>query len=365
VARNSVFEHVYAVVMAGGSGTRFWPLSRRKHPKQLLELFGRGSLLEQTIARLRPLVPPRRIYVFTNELVWREVRRRLPEIPPSQIVAEPAACNTAPTLGVAAHEIARRDPRGLMVVLPSDHVIARLAGFRRALRAACEVASTEGRSVVLGLKPTRPETGFGYVRLGARAGRVAGNEIFRVEEFTEKPPLAVARRYAASGRYLWNGGMFIWRVSTLLNNFHRFQPRMARQLARLAVAGGVRARSSFRRLFPRLEKISVDYALMEKISGIFAVAADIGWNDVGSWAVVYDLARRDREGNVRPGRSLSLDSRGNLVVSQDGKFVVTVGARDLVIVDTRDALLVCARGRSQDVGRAVQKLERLGMDELL
>jgi mannose-1-phosphate guanylyltransferase len=365
MARGSVFERAYAVVMAGGSGTRFWPLSRRKHPKQLLELFGRGTLLEQTVARLRPVIPPRRIYIFTNEQVWTEVCRRLPQIPSSQIVAEPAVRNTAPTLGVAAHEIARRDPQGLMVVLPSDHVIARPAAFRRALRAACELASTEGRSVVLGLKPTRPETGFGYVRLGARVGRVAGNDVFRVDRFTEKPRLAVARRYLASGRYLWNGGMFIWRVSTLLNNFQRFQPRMARQLARISAAGGVQSRSSFRRLFPRLEKISIDYALMEKISGIFAVAADIGWSDVGSWAVVYDLARRDREGNVRPGRSLSLDSRGNLVVSHRGKFVVTVGARDLVIVDTPDALLVCARDRSQAVGKAVQELERLGVDELL
>jgi mannose-1-phosphate guanylyltransferase len=252
-----------------------------------------------------------------------------------------------------------------MVVLPSDHVIARPAAFRRALRAACEVASTEGRSVVLGLKPTRPETGFGYVRLGARAGRVAGNEIYRVEKFTEKPPLAVARRYVASERYLWNGGIFIWRASTLLDNFQRFQPRMARQLTRIAAAGGVQSPSSFRRLFPRLEKVSIDYALMEKISGIFAVSADIGWNDVGSWAVVYELARRDQEGNVRPHRSLSLDSRGNLVVPDNGKFVVTVGARNLVIVDTPDALLVCARDRSQDMGRAVQELERLGMDKLL
>jgi len=364
MTRDSVFEHAYAVVMAGGSGTRFWPLSRRKHPKQLLELFGRGTLLQQTVARLQPVIPPRRIYVFTNELVWREVRRLLPDIPSSQVVAEPASRNTAPTLGVAAHEIARRDPQGLMVVLPSDHVIAKPAAYRQALRAACEVASTEGRSVVLGLRPSRPETGFGYVRLGARAGRVAGEEIFQVERFTEKPPLAVARRYVASGRYLWNGGMFIWRVSTLLNNFQRFQPRMAQQLARIASGGGVRARSSFRRIFPRLEKISIDYALMEKISGIFAVAADIGWNDVGSWIVVYELARRDREGNVLPGRSLSLDSRGTMVVSRR-KFVVTVGVQDLIIVDTPDALLVCARGRSQDVGRAVQELERLGMDELL
>jgi mannose-1-phosphate guanylyltransferase len=265
---------------------------------------------------------------------------------------------------VAAHEIARRDPEGLMVVLPSDHVINKPEEFRRVLRAACQVASTEGNSVVIGLKPTRPETGYGYVRLGARQGMAQRQEIFRVGKFTEKPPRVVARRYVASGRYLWNGGIFVWRASTLLANFKRFQPEMARHLERVAAAGGVRARAAFRRLFPRFEKISIDYALMEKISGIFAVAADIGWSDVGSWAVVYELSPRDRNDNVRPLRSLSLDSGGNIIVSPR-RFVVTVGAQDLVIVDTDDALLVCARARSQDVGKAVQELERLGLHDLL
>ena len=364
MALKSVFAHAYAVVMAGGSGTRFWPLSRRKHPKQLLELFGHGTLLEQTVARLLPLIPPERIYIYTNELVWREVCRRLPQIPRAQIVAEPASCNTAPTLGVAAHEILRRDPQGLMVVLPADHVIAKPAEFLRVLRAGCEIAEKEGRSVVIGLKPTRPDTGFGYVRVGAREARIAGQEIYRVEKFTEKPPLTVARRYVASGRYLWNGGMFIWRASTLLENFAKYQPRMADRLAQLAEAGGVRSAKNFRRLFPRFEKISIDYAIMEKIPDIHTVAADIGWNDVGSWAVVYDLSAKDHEANVRPVRSLCLDSRGNMIVAKRS-FVVTVGVQDLVIVETDDALLVCARARSQEVGKAVQALEKAGLGKLL
>jgi mannose-1-phosphate guanylyltransferase len=364
MARDSVFEHAYAVIMAGGSGTRFWPLSRRRHPKQLLHLFGHGTLLEQTVARLLPLIPPERIYVFTNQHVWREVRRCLPGIPAPQIVAEPASRNTAPTLGVAAHEIVRHDQAGLMVVLPSDHVITRPTVFRRALRAACRVGSIDGCSVVMGLKPTRPETGFGYVRLGALEGRVAGEKVYRVEKFVEKPPLAVARRYVASGRYLWNGGMFVWRASTLLKNLERFQSRMARQLARLATAGGVRAPAAFRRLFPRLKKISIDFALMEKAPSVFAVAADMGWNDVGSWAVAYELSPHDRDNNVRPADSLSLNSRGNMVLSS-GKFVATVGVRDLVIVETEDALLVCARHQAQEVGKAVQELERRGRNNLL
>src|SRR5215471_17173871 len=264
--QDPTFQHAYAVIMAGGSGTRFWPLSRRKHPKQLLPLFGKGTLLEQTVERIRGLIPAERTYILTNELLRDEVQRSLPGLPPDQIVAEPAARNTAPTIGLAAHEILRRDPDGLMVVLPSDHVIRKPAVFRRCLRAACQFGWTQGRSVILGLKPTEPHTGYGYVRLGAEEGRLNGQQIFRVVRFTEKPPLATARRHVASGRYLWNGGMFIWRASTVLRNLEKYQPEMARGLADITAAGGIRSQETLRRLYPRLAKISVDYALMQKIS---------------------------------------------------------------------------------------------------
>jgi mannose-1-phosphate guanylyltransferase len=363
MAIDSVFQHVYGVVMAGGSGTRFWPVSRRRHPKQLLTLFGRHSLLEQTVARLQPVIPPDRIYVFTSAPLLKSIRRLLPHLPSSQILGEPVARNTAPTLAVAAQEIARRDPEGLMVVLPSDQIVNKPALFRRLLAAACRVASQPGRSVVLGLRPTRPETGFGYIRLGRRLGGMAGHEVFHVDRFTEKPALAEARRYVASGRYLWNGGIFIWKAATLLENLRRFQPKMASLLRQIGDAGGIRSRA-FSRLYPKFQKISIDFALMEKISNIYAVPAVIGWNDVGSWAVAYELSRHDSDKNFRPGAGFSLDSQRNMVVSPR-RFVVTVGVHDLVIVDTDDALLVCARQRSQDVGKAVQELERLGRDDLL
>jgi len=355
---------MYAVIMAGGSGTRFWPLSRRKHPKQLLALFGKSTLLEQAVARIANAIPPERTYIFTNELLRSEIIRLLPQIPREQIVAEPAARNTAPTIGLAAHEILRRDPDGLMVVLPADHLIKKPAEFRSALRAACRWASAPGRSVILGIKPTRPDVGYGYVRFGRPAGRAEGREIYQVDAFKEKPGLPLARRYLASGKYRWNGGMFVWRASTLLHNLEQHQPAMARSLAKLARAGGVRSGGALRRIFARLEKISIDFALMQKVSNIFGVTGDMGWSDVGSWAVVYDLSRKDRHGNVQPGHTLAMDSRRNMIVSPR-KLVVTVGVRDLVIVETDDALLVCAREDSQQVGKAVQELERRGKHGLL
>jgi mannose-1-phosphate guanylyltransferase len=364
MAKDRDFEHAYAVIMAGGSGTRFWPLSRRKRPKQLLTLLGKKTLLEEAVARVRNIIPPERIYVYTNELLKAACARCLRGIPRSQIIAEPAARNTAPTIGLAAHEVLRCDPEGIMVVLPADQIILKPTKFRRVLRAACRWASEEGRSVIIGLKPTRPETGYGYIQKGSPAGKVGGTEIFTVKRFTEKPPIETAREYVASGRYLWNGCMFIWRAATLIQNLEHAQPVMARGLTKIAAAGGVRSTRALRRIFPRLEKISIDYALMEKISNCFVVEADIGWSDVGSWAVVHELQAKDRDGNVRPRRSLSLDSRGNMIIAP-GKFVVTLGVENMVIVETQDALLIAPLDRSQDIGKAVQELDRQGLKHLL
>jgi len=360
----SPFDRAYAVIMAGGSGTRFWPLSRQRTPKQLLALFGKNTLLEAAVERIQSVISPERIYIFTNELVRAKVARLLPRIPSHQIVAEPAARNTAPTIGLAAQEILRRDPDGIMVVLPSDHVIDQPDVFRRDLGAACRWAAVEGRSVVLGIKPTRPDIGYGYVRFGRREGRADGRAIFRVEQFTEKPALPSARKFLASGKYRWNGGMFIWRASTLLRNLEEFQPRIARLLARIDQAGGVRASASFRKIYPKLEKISIDFALMQKISNIYGVSADIGWSDVGSWAVAFDLNPKDAQGSVQPRYTVALNSTRNMIMSPR-KQVVTVGVHDLVIVETEDALLVCSRDDSQNVGKAVQELERQGRRELL
>jgi mannose-1-phosphate guanylyltransferase len=361
---DSVFDHAYAVILAGGSGTRFWPASRRRRPKQLLEgLFGGTTLLEQTAERIRPLFPPERTYIFTGKEVEHEVRRRLPEVPAHQVVAEPAARNTAPSLGLAAHEILRRDAQGVIVVLPSDHLIAKPASFRRAIRAACRWAWVRGRSVLIGIKPTTAHTGYGYIHQGPRCTRLQGQDIFKATRFTEKPSAEQARHYVDSGQYLWNGGMFAWQAATLLDNLARFKPEMARALERIAEAGGARARGALERIYPRLEKISVDYAVLQRAKEVYVVAADLGWNDVGSWSEVYELRPKDAQGNVRPRRSLAFDSKNNLILA--GKFVAAVGVRDLVIVETPDAFLVARREEAQKVGQAVAELERQGWRELL
>jgi mannose-1-phosphate guanylyltransferase len=360
----SAVRHAYAVIMAGGSGTRFWPLSRRRRPKQLLTLLSRKTLLEETVDRLRGLLPPERIFVYTNDLLKSACARALVNIPRSQIIAEPAARNTAPSIGLAAHEILRRDPDGIMIVLSADHIIRKPAAFRQTVRVACKWAATPGRSVTIGLRPESPHTGYGYIQKGPLAGNAGGVNVYALQRFTEKPPLETAREYVASGEFLWNSGMFIWRATTVIENLERSKPEMARGLAQIAAAGGVRSPRALRRIFPRLEKVSIDYAVMENITDCFVIEADLGWSDVGSWAVVHELSPKDAQGNARPASALCLDSRGNMIVSPR-KTVVTVGVENLVVVETDDALLVADIQRSQDIGKAVQELEERGRKDLL
>ncbi|HXJ95902.1 MAG TPA: sugar phosphate nucleotidyltransferase [Terriglobia bacterium] len=364
MTRDTIFTQAYAVILAGGSGTRFWPASRRERPKQLLEgVFGDGTLLERAAERIQGLIPPERTFVFTNTLLKDKIAALLPRVPASQIVAEPAARNTAPSLGLAAHEILRLDPEGLMVVLPSDHLITKPAVFRRALRASLRWAWTEGRSVLIGLKPASAHTGFGYIHRSELVAQLEGEKLFRVESFREKPKAPVAAKYVAAGDYLWNGGMFVWRASTLLANLRRFKPQMARGLERIAQAGGAQNTKTLARIYPKLEKISIDYAVAEKADEVYVVAADLGWSDVGSWSEVYALRSKDAQENVRPQRSLCLNAEGNLIVA--GKFVAAVGVRDLIIVETPDAILVADRKQAQEVGKAVAEIERHGWKDLL
>ena len=358
----------HAIILAGGRGTRFWPRSRTRTPKQLLNIIGKHTMLEQTATRLAPLFPASRQWVVTNSEQAAAVRKQMPLVLASHILAEPVGRNTAAAIGLAAAHLLRGglgpENDALMAVLPADHYIAEPAKYLRIARAALHTAHAAGSLVVLGIPPLRPETGYGYIeRTREKAVDADGVPVFGVRQFTEKPPLARARAYVASGRYYWNAGMFFWRVSTFLGNLEKFLPKTHDALMRLAGDIGTRRyQQTLARVYPKLENISVDYAILEPASrraaspSVFVLPAEVGWSDIGSWAAVYELLARKAGENVSAGRFAALDARGNFFWSPK-KFVAAVGVKDLVVVETDDALLICPRDHAQDVGKIVKHLE--------
>src|SRR5579875_513846 len=339
-----------AVILAGGRGTRFWPRSRRQTPKQLLNIVGKASMLQQTLARLRPLFRTEQVWVVTQNEQAAAVAAQVPEVPRAQILVEPVGRNTAAAIGLAALHLHARFGDAVMAVLPADHLIADAAAFRRALRAAVALAGRPSTLVTLGIEPQWPETGYGYIERGELVGRFNGLRAYRVERFVEKPPLARARRFVASGRHSWNAGMFFWPATTYLEHLAR-------------AVGTSQYRRTLARLYPQLESISVDYALLEPASRarksvtVCVIPARIGWSDVGSWAAVYNLLARKPGENISLERLVALDASGNYFWVP-GRLVAAVGVRDLIVVETDDALLVCPRARAQEVGRVVEELQR-------
>jgi mannose-1-phosphate guanylyltransferase len=360
-----------AVLLAGGRGTRFWPRSRARLPKQLLNITGAATMLRETAARLAPLFPAKNLWAVTNIEQAAAVRRELPGVPASHVIAEPLGRNTAAAIGLAAFHLAHRYGDALMAVLPADSYIADVPRYRKLVRAALELAGSPGNLVVMGIPPTRPETGYGYIERGAGAARPHGEIAFVVKRFTEKPEPAVARKYVAAGSYLWNAGMFFWRVSSFLENLQRYLPDTHEGLRKLAKAIGTRGYdAALRRIYPRLENISVDYALMERATlergqqRVFVIPAKVGWSDIGSWAAVYELLAPKLDANVSAGPFVALDATGNFFWSPE-KLVAAVGVKDLVVVDTADAILICPRERAQDVGKIVKWIEEQKLRKLL
>ncbi len=366
----------HAVILAGGRGTRFWPRSRTRTPKQLLNIVGKKTMLQQTVERLRPLIPADRLWCVTNEEQAGALRKQLPKAARKKVLTEPLGRNTAAAIALAAIHIryvSGGDP--LMAVLPADHYIAEPERYREIVKTALDVAHTQGRMVVLGIPPTRPDTGFGYIERANPAMLTDGLAVFPVCRFTEKPELAVAKEYVASGMYQWNAGMFFWRVSTFLDALRQFLPGTYEATEALARHIGKRSyETQLKRTYLKLENISVDYAILEKAAaaggtgsetgGVFVIPAEVGWSDIGSWAAVYELLAKQPGENILAGQAQTLDAEGNFLWSPD-KFVAAVGVRDLIVVETPDALLICPRDRAQDVGKIVKSLEQRELKNLL
>jgi mannose-1-phosphate guanylyltransferase len=363
------------VILAGGSGTRFWPRSRRARAKQVLALDGERSMIQQTVERLKPLSGPESAWIITNEFLSAEIADQLKEVPAAQIVEEPAARNTAPACGLAAFLIERENPDAVLGIFPSDHVIGDEPRFLKILQKGIKLAAAGDNIIVLGIEPTRPETGYGYIETGDYTD---DETILRVRRFTEKPNLNKAEEFIAAGNYYWNSGMFLWSARTLANAVREHLPETAPLLEEIAAAYGTpNFAKVFQSLYPKCENISVDYAILEPRSAkgehkssLYCLPAEFDWNDLGSWASLYEYQlearhRGDGDGNVADSDGhLTIQGANNYVYSPR-KFVALVGVENLVIVDTEDALLIAHRDHSQDVGKIVKELGQSGRTELI
>jgi len=368
----------HAVILAGGRGTRFWPRSRTRTPKQLLNIVGDSTMLEQTVARLRPLIPADHIWTVTNSEQADAVKRQVPAAARKRVLGEPIGRNTAAAIALAAIHVrhAEKGRDALLAVLPADHYIADTGNYRKIVGAALEMARTPQRMVVLGIPPTRPDTGFGYIERIGDALQSKSLPVFAVRRFTEKPRAAVAQEYLDSDKYQWNAGMFFWRASTFLDNLKQHLPKTLAALEILSEHIGKRSYAAkLQKIYRQLENISVDYAILEPATrdaaspSVFVIPAEIGWSDIGSWAAVYELLAKSAGENVIAGAKgriagHTIDALGNFLWSPT-KFIAAIGVRDLVVVETLDALLICPRDRAQDVGQIVKWLEENKRNDLL
>ena len=363
------------VILAGGSGTRFWPRSRRARAKQVLALDGERSMIQQTVERLKPLAGLNHTWVITNEFLAHEIADQLKGVPEDQIVQEPVARNTAPACGLAAFLIERQNPEAVLGVFPSDHVIADEPRFLKALQKGIQIAAAGENMVVLGIEPTRPETGYGYIETG---DYTRDDAALHVRRFIEKPNLNRAQEFVAAGNYYWNSGIFLWSAGTLANAVREHVPETAPLLESIAEAWGTpQFDQIFRELYPKCENISVDYAVLEPrsakgehLSNLYCLPAEFTWNDLGSWASLYEYQmetrlRGDGDGNVADTDGhISIDAANNYIYSPR-KYVALVGVQNLVIVDTEDALLIVDREHSQDVGKVVKELSLSDRTDLI
>jgi mannose-1-phosphate guanylyltransferase len=358
---------LHAIIMAGGSGTRFWPKSRRDRPKQLLHLAGEATMLQQTVERIEPLVPRDRIIVVTGADQAAATRLQLPDVPAHNVIAEPAPRDTAPCVGLAAGIVAQRDPMGTMIVMPADHVIEPAEAFRATVVAAVAVIDDDPSVLItFGIKPTHAETGYGYIERGALLEERNGIAVYRVVQFREKPDRDTAERFLAAGSFAWNSGIFVWRARTILGEIEAHRPRLAQGLEPIFKSIGTPDEAAtLARLFPGLERVPIDKAVMEHASNVRVLEVPYRWNDVGDWRALATLLDHDSTGNAIQGNVVARDTTGSILISDDGGLVATLGVDDLVVVHSGKATLVARKDQLDKLKALVEGLGAAGFGSYL
>lgn len=358
---------LYGLIMAGGTGSRLWPRSRRKLPKQFLPLLSERTMVQETMDRIASIIDPVNTMIVTGHEYVEHAVSQLEHVPLLNIIAEPSGRGTAPAIGLGAIEIARREPTATMAVLSADHMIRKAHAFRQALKAAEEVAQ-QGYLVTLGIRPREPHTGYGYIQRGPSMGQFQGFEAYEVARFVEKPDRPTAERYMAEGNYSWNAGIFVWRVDVILAALKNYLPDLYTQLRSIEAAGGPSLPQAFDDVWGDVANVTIDYGVMERASKVAIIPVDIGWSDVGDWDTLTGLALESNDSeqpNVVYGQHIGIDTHGTLVYSDKDRLIATIGLENFVIVDTGDALMIAPRDRAQDVKKIVDELRARERGDLL
>ena len=357
-------EHAYAVILAGGKGERFWPLSRTGRPKQVLRLFGGRPLLAMAVDRVRELVPPARVFVITSRDLAEVTREAAPELPPGNVIGEPFGRDTAAACALGMALVRERDPAGVFCVVTADHLIPETAIFVETMRDGLSKAAAEDVLITIGIPPRFASTGYGYIETGSPVGRIGNTEFFEALRFVEKPDRATAEEYLQSGRFFWNSGMFVWSVKSLRDALAKHCPPVAAMADAVSQAGAVAREETIAREYEKLDRVSIDYALMEKAGNLVTIRGVFQWGDVGAWSSLAEHFPADEAGNVTLGECSALDAGGNIVVSE-GRLTALLGVEDLVVVQSENATLVCHKDRAQDVKQLVRMLSECGRNEYL
>lgn len=366
----NISKHAYAIILAGGGGTRLWPKSRNKTPKQFLKLTGNETLMQIAAARVKQVVDWDHIIVVTNQAYIDEVKQQLPEVPETNIIAEPQKKDTALAMLVGALYARSLDPEAVVLNGASDHVVINESEFARVMKAALEVAAKREYLVAVGISPTMPTSAFGYIKIGDEVGKVGNRlSLFRVDSFTEKPNVATARAFISTGKYFWNANMYVWAADSLLSAFEEHQPQTFELIQPLLSLSGQAFHKALPSIYEQAESISIDYAISEKVSNLSLIPGDFGWNDVGDWRVVYDLSKKDAHKNAILSDSntpdvLTLESQGNMIEA-NGRLIALYGIHDMIVIDTPEILMIAPKQNSQEVKKLVEKLKEDGRKEYL